>query len=140
MPEPSLRWLLLLGSSRADDVCLRAALASLGATRLLTPIQRFAADDGSARQFYNALAEWQVADAGIDARERIAHIELALGRDRTRTDEVAIDIDVLAQWVDGAWHAHPHALDKQEFARALVRGLLDQAGLEIRLAAGSVPG
>lgn len=139
MREPLSRWLLLLGSSRAEDASLRAALQRLGATTLLTPVQRFPADDGSARQFYNALAEWRVTDADGSAREQIRQVELALGRDRTRVDEVAIDIDLLAQWVGGQWCAHAHALDKHEFERALVLGLLRQAGVTIRLDAGGVP-
>jgi 7,8-dihydro-6-hydroxymethylpterin-pyrophosphokinase len=134
MREPALRWLLLLGSSRADDALMRDALARLdqcGAASLLTPIQRFAADDGSARQFHNALVTWDVTDTSAGAHTRIRQIELALGRDRTRSDEVAIDIDLLACFVDGQWHAHAHALDKREFDRALVRGLLRQAGVVV---------
>jgi len=136
MRKPTVRWLLLLGSSRATDTLLREALQQLGAhgaARLLTPIQRFPADDGSELAFYNALAEWTPADDSLDAQARIRHIESALGRDRSRSDEVAIDIDLLARFADGQWHAHAHALDKHEFARALVRGLLRQAGVDVVL-------
>lgn len=134
MREPALRWLLLLGSSRAEDTLMRDALARLdecGAAIWLTPIQRFAADDGSARQFHNALVTWDVADTSVGAHTQIRQIELVLGRDRTRSDEVAIDIDLLACCVDGQWHAHAHALDKHEFDRALVRELLRQAGVAV---------
>lgn len=134
MHKPALRWLLLLGSNRADDVLMHAALAQLracGSATWLTPVQRFAADDGSTRPFYNALLTWDVADTSAGAHAQIRQIELALGRDRTRSDEVAIDIDLLACFVDGQWHAHAHALDKHEFDRALVRGLLRQAGLAV---------
>ncbi len=134
MRESALRLLLLLGSSRADDSLMGDALTQLGArgsATWLTPVQRFAADDGSARQFYNALAIWEVADGAAGAGERIRQLELALGRDRTRTDDVAIDIDVLACFVDGQWRAHAHALDKHEFDRELVRGLLRQAGVAV---------
>jgi len=129
-----VRWLLLLGSSRATDTLLREALQQLGedgTARLLTPIQRFPADDGSDLAFYNALAEWTPLDDRLDAQARIRHIEAALGRDRSRDDEVAIDIDLLARFSHGQWRAHAHALDKHEFARALVRGLLQQAGVDI---------
>jgi 7,8-dihydro-6-hydroxymethylpterin-pyrophosphokinase len=134
MREPALRWLLLLGSSRADDTLMRDALRQLdqsGAAVWLTPVQRFAADDGSARKFHNALARWDVTATSAGAHARIRQIEQTLGRDRTRGDEVAIDIDLLACFVDGQWHTHPHALDKREFDRALVRGLLRQAGVVV---------
>lgn len=134
MREPGLRWLLLLGSSRADDTLMREALGQLdqsGTAVWLTPLQRFAADDGSARQFHNALATWDVTATSAAAHAQIRRIEQALGRDRTRSDEVAIDIDLLACFGDGQWHAYPHALDKREFDRALVRGLLRQAGVVV---------
>lgn len=111
---------------------MRAAIVELGergSANWLTPIERFAADDGSARQFYNALAAWDVTDTHAGAQAQVRQIELALGRDRTRSDEVAIDIDLLACWVDGAWVAHAHAQDKREFDRALVQRLLRQAGV-----------
>jgi 7,8-dihydro-6-hydroxymethylpterin-pyrophosphokinase len=135
MRKNAVRWLLLLGSSRAADTLLHEALHQLGelhgAARLLTPIRRFPADDGSDLAFYNALAEWTPADDRLDAQARIRQIEAALGRDRSRDDEVAIDIDVLARFTHGQWRAHPHALDKHEFARPLVRGLLQQAGVDV---------
>jgi len=134
MRKPATRWLLLLGSSRATDTLLREAVQRLGedgATRLLTPIRRFPADDDSGLAFHNALAEWTPADGSLDAQARIRDIEAALGRDRSRDDEVAIDIDLLARFTHGQWRAHPHALDKHEFARALVRGLLQQAGVDV---------
>lgn len=136
MRKPAARWLLLLGSSRTTDALLREAVQRLGrngAARLLTPIRRFPADDGSGLAFYNALAEWTLADASLDARARIRDIESALGRDRNRAGEVAIDIDLLARFADGQWRAHAHALDKHEFARALVRGLLQEAGVKVVL-------
>lgn len=136
MRETAVRWLLLLGSSRTTDTLLHEAVQQLGqdgAVRLLTPIRRFPADDGSDLAFYNALAEWAPADDSLDAQARIRDIESALGRDRSRDDEVAIDIDLLARFTHGQWRAHAHALDKQEFARALVRGLLQQAGVDVVL-------
>lgn len=138
MSEAAARWLLLLGSSRTTDTLLREAVQRLGkdgTARLLTPIRRFPADDGSDLVFYNALAEWTLADDSLDAQARIRDIESALGRDRSRDDEVAIDIDLLARFTHGQWRAHAHALDKHEFARALVRGLLQQAGAEVVLQA-----
>lgn len=134
MREPTLRWLLLLGSSRTDDTLMRDALTRLGecgTVTLLTPIRRFAADDGSAREFYNALVAWAVTDTSVGAQAQIRQIELVLGRDRTRSDEVAIDIDLLACFVNGQWRAHAHAVDKHEFDRALVRGLLHHAAIEV---------
>ncbi|HUH32093.1 MAG TPA: 2-amino-4-hydroxy-6-hydroxymethyldihydropteridine diphosphokinase [Rhodanobacter sp.] len=142
MREPARRWLLLLGSSCADDTLMHAALTQLrarGSATWLTPVQRFAADDGSARQFYNALLAWDVAATSAGAHAQIRQIELALGRDRTRNDEVAIDIDLLAGLVDGQWHAYAHALDKHEFDRALVRGLLHQAGVTVVRDDGAQP-
>ena len=138
MRKDAQRWLLLLGSSRADDSLMCAAIAQLGergSATWLTPIKRFAADDGSARRFYNALAIWEVADSHTGAQAQIRQIELALGRDRTRHDEVAIDIDLLACWIDGAWNAHAHALEKREFDRVLVQRLLDQVGISVVCAA-----
>ncbi len=134
MRKQPLRWLLLMGSSCADDALMREASTQLGArgsASWLTPMRRFAADDGSARQFYNALLTWEVVDSSDGAQAQIRQIELALGRDRTRSDEVVIDIDLLACFIDGQWRARAHAQDKGEFDRALVRGLLRQAGVTV---------
>jgi len=133
MPEAAC-WLLLLGSSRDDDGPMRAALAQLercGSARWLTPIRRFPADDGSGLLFHNALAAWQAACGETEAYAEIRRIETALGRDRGRRDEVAIDIDLLARLSGGQWQAHAHARDKREFARLLVRALLLQAGITV---------
>ncbi len=132
MREPPQRWLLLLGSSLPMPERLHAALAALGDAAWLTSVQRFAADDDSPRQFYNALAQWQVAGDADAVRARIRDIEAALGRDRADPHEVAIDIDLLARRVDGQWQAWPHALAKGEFARPLVQGLLREAGVVVR--------
>lgn len=135
MPEQAQarRWLLLLGSSRDDAGTMHAALRQLaanGSARWLTAVQRFPADDRSGLMFYNALATWQPA-GGEEPQAAIRRIEAALGRDRSRRDEVAIDIDLLACGTGTAWRAYPHAVDKGEFERPLVRDLLQQAGVAI---------
>lgn len=132
MHDATRRWLLLLGSSRDDSTLMHAALhhlAGCGTASWLTPIQRFPADDHSDLVFYNALATWLPADERMDASTEIRRIEAVLGRDRNRQDEVAIDIDLLACFADQAWQACAHAVDKGEFERPLVRGLLQQAGV-----------
>ena len=134
MRNASSRWLLLLGSSRDDDRLMRDALKQLGScgtSRWLTPVQRFPADDDSGMVFYNALATWQPLDDSADVQTEIRQVELALGRDRSRSDEVAIDIDLLACFSGRKWHAHAHAVDKREFSRPLVQTLLQQAGVTI---------
>lgn len=138
MPEAA-RWLLLLGSSRDDDGPMREALEQLdrcGTARWLTPVRRFPADDGSGLAFHNALATWQPACGETEAHAEIRRIEAALGRDRGRRDEVAIDIDLLARLSGRQWQAHAHARDKREFARPLVRMLLLQAGITVTDADG----
>lgn len=134
MREAAAPWLLLLGSSRDDDGPLRAALEQLGrcgTARWLTPIRRFPADDDSGLMFYNALATWQPIHGEAEAHAEIRRIEAALGRDRRRRDEVAIDIDLLARLSGQCWQAHAHARDKREFDRPLVRTLLQQAGMTV---------
>lgn len=132
MGESPQRWLLLLGSSLPGPERLHAALAALGEAGWLTGVQRFAADDASPRQFYNALAQWHVAGDADTVRSRIRDIEAALGRDRDNRHEVAIDIDLLAHWADGQWQVWPHAQAKGEFSRPLVQGLLREAGVVVR--------
>lgn len=134
MRDGAVRWLLLLGSSRDDDRLMRDALKQLctsGTSSWLTPIQRFPADDDSGLMFHNALATWQPAAGGTDVLAEIRRIESALGRDRSRSDEVAIDIDLLANFARQQWHALAHAMDKREFERPLVQTLLRQAGVTI---------
>ena len=134
MHDAALRWLLLLGSSRDDDRLMCEALAQLaccGTASWLTPIQRFASDDESGLVFYNALATWQPLDGNTDAQAEIRCIESAMGRDRSRRDDVAIDIDLLAYCLHDQWHAHAHAMDKREFDRPLVQTLLQQAGVTV---------
>lgn len=122
----------MLGSSLPTAGRLHAALAALGDAAWLTRVQRFAADDASPRQFYNALAQWQVDGDDDAVRARIRDIEAVLGRDRADPREVAIDIDLLARRADGQWQAWPHAQAKGEFARPLVQRLLREAGVAVR--------
>lgn len=134
MSDMPVRWLLLLGSNLDSDASMHAALARLaaqGSAMLLTPIRRFPSDDGSRREYYNALVEWQHAGDDSPMLACIRQLELELGRDRGNPDEVAIDIDVLARRVDDRWHAHPHAMEKHEFERALVIALLGEAGIDV---------
>lgn len=134
MSDMPARWLLLLGSNQDSDASMRAALAQLavhGAATLLTPIRRFPSDDGRRRDYYNALVQWNHAGDDAQMPARIRQMEQALGRDRGNPDEVAIDIDVLARFVDDRWHVHPHAMEKREFDRALVIVLLREAGIDI---------
>lgn len=134
MRDATLRWLLLLGSSRDDDRLMRDALKQLGSSGTsswVTPIQRFPADDDSGLVFYNALATWHPTDEETNVQTEIRRIESELGRDHSRRDEVAIDIDLLACFADEQWYAHAHAEEKREFDRPLVRTLLEQAGVVV---------
>jgi 7,8-dihydro-6-hydroxymethylpterin-pyrophosphokinase len=129
------RWLLLLGSSRDDDACVREALAklsALGPLCALTPIRRFPSDEGVPRQYHNVLAALFCALDRDWLVDRLKQVEYALGRRAGDTSDVAIDIDLLASADDGVrWHADPHAVDKSEFARASVTALLDEARIDI---------
>jgi 7,8-dihydro-6-hydroxymethylpterin-pyrophosphokinase len=128
------RWLLLLGSNLGTDACMRAALEQLaarGPTALLTPIQRFPSDDGSAAEYFNALVAWQVAGDHAGALRQLKRMEQALGRGSDGPMQVTIDIDLLAEQIDGHWQADPHALEKHEFDRAMVLALLQQAGVAV---------
>lgn len=134
MREPPTRRLLLLGSNLDSDVRVRSALARLaacGTATLLTPIRRFASDNGGPRRYYNALVDWCAAD-GSEPMPSFAHrLEHELGRQRDMATEVAIDIDLLASFVDDRWRADAHALDKREFDRASVTALLREAGIDV---------
>lgn len=134
MSDAPVRSLLLLGSNLDSDASMQAALAQLaghGTATLLTPIRRFPSDDGSRREYYNALVAWCHAGENAQMLACIRQMEQALGRDRGNPDEVAIDIDVLARFVDGRWLACPHALEKGEFRRTLVNALLREAGVDV---------
>jgi 7,8-dihydro-6-hydroxymethylpterin-pyrophosphokinase len=134
MREAPSRWLLLLGSNLDTDVRVRSALARLaarGTATLLTPIRRFTSDNGDPRRYYNALVDWCAADGGGRMPAFAHRLEHELGRQRDMSEEVAIDIDLLASFVDGQWHADAHALDKRAFARASVVALLREAGIDV---------
>ena len=128
------RWLLLLGSNLADDACLReasAVLSAIGEVDALTPIRRFPSDDGSPGEYYNLLVSLAADADREDIGERLKQLESALGRRRGHSQEVAIDIDILASASasDSPWQADVHAVAKGEFARRSVRALLDETGI-----------
>ncbi|MEO7066152.1 MAG: 2-amino-4-hydroxy-6-hydroxymethyldihydropteridine diphosphokinase [Rhodanobacter sp.] len=127
-------WLLVLGSNLGSDACVRATLvrlAATGPTTSLTTIQHFPSDDGGSTNYFNVLVTWQQDGDGAAVVAQLKQMELVLGRDRTHPTEVAIDIDLLAECIDGRWHATSHALEKNEFGHATVAALLRQAGLVV---------
>ncbi|MCW5578226.1 MAG: 2-amino-4-hydroxy-6-hydroxymethyldihydropteridine diphosphokinase [Dokdonella sp.] len=127
-------WLLLLGSTLADDGRLRqalAALAELGSVRLLAPLQHGPGSRDPQRRYFNALVELVRSDGRDALVTSLKDIEQRLGR-RRDDREVAIDIDLLAARSDGPWLADAHALAKGEFAQAHTRALLHHAGLAIQ--------
>ncbi|MCC6596446.1 MAG: 2-amino-4-hydroxy-6-hydroxymethyldihydropteridine diphosphokinase, partial [Rhodanobacteraceae bacterium] len=92
------RWLLLLGSTLADDARVRAALVALGelgAVRLLAPIRHGPGSRDPRRSYFNALAELECALGRDPLIAALKAIEHTLGRRRGQA-EVAIDIDLLA--------------------------------------------
>ena len=127
------RWMLLLGSTLASDERVHEALRELsvlGLVRLCAPIRHGPGSRDPRRSYFNALVE--IAFEG-DAKALVTAlkaIEANLGRRRDEA-EVAIDIDLLARWVDARWQADPHALAKGEFAQAHTIALLADAGIEI---------
>lgn len=132
-------WLLLLGSTLADDERVHAALralAELGPARLLAPIRHGPGSGDARRSYFNALVE--IHHDG-DAAQLVAAckaIERRLGR-RRDVDEVAIDIDLLARWSDGAWRADAHALAKGEFGQPHALALFADAGITVDTASRS---
>lgn len=127
-------WLLLLGSNRSDDQRVHeaiTALGQLGRLQQLTPIRRFAAHDGTPADFYNVLLLLQLPQTRADLLSSMKTLEDAAGRRRDTAGTVSLDIDLLAVCEGEAWRADPHALAKQEFAKAPVRALLDEAGIDI---------
>lgn len=125
------RWLLLLGSTLADDARVRAALVALGelgAVRLLAPIRHGPGSRDPRRSYFNALAELECALGRDPLIAALKAIEHTLGRRRGQA-EVAIDIDLLACGQAGRWHADAHALDKGEFAQPHTLALLQAAGI-----------
>ncbi|MBX3690187.1 2-amino-4-hydroxy-6-hydroxymethyldihydropteridine diphosphokinase [Dokdonella sp.] len=129
----SARYLLLLGSTRSDDGHVRAALhdlANLGAVKLCAPIQHGPGSRDPRRMYFNALAELEFDGEAAALVAALKAIEAGLGRQRGSA-EVAIDIDLLARWVDARWLADPHALAKGEFVQAHTRALLGAADIDI---------
>lgn len=132
---PAPCWLLLLGSSRPDDHCLRNALvqlAAFGPVQVLTPVTRFPSYTGEPdRWYFNALATIQSPwdRAGLHAALRA--IEAALGRRRDVPGEVAIDLDILARRDAHGWHADAHALAKGDLAHPTTCALLRAAGIDV---------
>lgn len=131
----SQRWLLLLGSNRADPGQLHAglaALAGLGRVRALGPPLRNP-DRNGGPDYFNQLA---LLDCALDyerLKPRLADIERALGRGRGASGEVALDIDPVAISVNDRWQADARALAKGEFARPPLPELLDAAGIVVSI-------
>lgn len=128
------RYLLLLGSNLATpervDAAL-AALAMLGTPVALTAITRTPARHHPERHYFNALAQ---LDCALDRDALVAHLktlEADLGRVRDGSGVVAIDIDLLAALMDGAWHADPHAVAKREFSQSPAREMLANTGITL---------
>lgn len=126
-------WLLLLGSNLADEARVRAALlglVKLGAPRACTLIRQFPAYEGRG-EYFNALAELScdLQREALDAA--LKQLEADLGRRRDSTDEVAIDIDILARHDGARWQADAHAVAKDEFGRQAVQTLLQQADIDV---------
>ncbi len=127
------RWLLLLGSTRGSDERIHAALCelrTLGEATLRAPIQHGPGSRNARRNYFNALVEFGFDGDAEELVAALKAIEMRLGRDRD-SDEVAIDIDVLAREVDGVWRADAHAIEKHEFEQVHAITLLRAAGIEI---------
>lgn len=129
-------WLLLLGSNRDGEARVREAilkLVPLGAVRTLTAIRTFAADGDTEGEFQNALVQINQAVERTELEPRLKAIEDAMGRDRSDTHAVVIDIDILACGDGTSWQPDLHAQAKGEFGRATVQTLLTQADIRIEL-------
>jgi 2-amino-4-hydroxy-6-hydroxymethyldihydropteridine diphosphokinase len=127
------RWLLLLGSTQGSDERIHAALRelqTLGEAKLLAPIQYGPGSRDARRNYFNALVELGF-DGDVDELvAALKAIETRLGRDRD-SDEVAIDIDLLAREGNGVWRADAHAIEKRELEQAHAIALLRAVGIEI---------
>ncbi len=135
----SARWLLLLGSTRADDGCVQAALRALqalGEVVLRAPILHGPGSRDARRSYFNALVELHFDGSADELVAALKAIEIRLGRRRDQ-DEVAIDIDLLAHFAQDAWRADAHALAKREFEQAHAIALLHAAGIRIDAAPGA---
>lgn len=125
-------WLLLLGSNLADSSRVDEALSrlsQLGTLTLLTPVARYPSHCGT-DEYFNALARLDTASEGEPLRQQLHELEIALGRRRDVPGEVAIDVDILASYRDGRWHADSHAVGKGEFAHMPVTALLPLADID----------
>lgn len=127
------RWLLLLGSTQGSDERIHAALRelrTLGEAKLLAPIQYGPGSRDARRNYFNALVELGF-DGDVDELvAALKAIETRLGRNRD-SDEVAIDIDLLAREGNGVWRADAHAIEKRELEQAHAIALLRAVGIEI---------
>lgn len=132
------RYLVLLGSNLATAERLDAALAGLaaiGGVTLLAPVTRTPARHDPTHFYFNALAQ---LDCTLDRDALVARmkqLETELGRVRDASHVVAIDIDLLASFIDDSWHADPHAVAKREFSQSPAREMVRAAG--IRVATGA---
>ncbi|MBS3896359.1 2-amino-4-hydroxy-6-hydroxymethyldihydropteridine diphosphokinase [Silanimonas sp.] len=128
-------WLLVLGSNVDGQMQLCKAvsrLKTLGEVRVLVkPITTVAEPPGSPA-YCNGLvvlctdvADLSTLDTALKA------IEAALGRDRSQSDRVAMDIDVLALGVAGGWQLTCPARSKADLAKTYVSTLLQAAGVMV---------
>lgn len=127
------RYLLLLGSDHDDDGLLQAALKQLGGIgelTLRTAVQRLPSDTDDGRLFFNTLVSLACDLRADPLVARLKRIEQALGRSDDPQD-VAIDIDLLAEHAGNGWQADAHAVAKGEFDRPAVRGLLGDANIAL---------
>lgn len=127
-------WLLMLGSNLPSGHIIEQALARLseiGAIQTLGDVQHLPPRSGEGSWYFNALVILDGGFAEDVVRQSLRVIEQSLGRDRTTSSQVAIDIDVLARYQSG-WIADRHALEKNELGQYPACKLIEDAGLTIQ--------
>lgn len=122
----------MLGSNRRDERLVREAingLAALGELCQLTQIRHLPAHDGSAVDYWNVLVTLQRPGSRAGLVPMLKQLERDAGRGSDPPGRVSLDIDLLAVRAGEGWQPDPHALAKQEFAKAAVQQLLREAGI-----------